>query len=361
MTAKNKYRSSKVDQASLKKVIAQYQNFSRSLDVYWEVQRKRHQDPEIEEIATTRSFEVLGIASEVDEFMHQVAPDTAPDDVNFQQFLDAYLASMRDDIFQCLDTEQQKLLNDFELCFLKTGMANAYCVNADVFGKPLDYFIAFINEGLYFALNQLFTGLIFEEMQGDLAKYRRDGKSAFEAAITLYLEPTSNNIEQVPLHLGDPEVDGELQAHLSSVTTIVLLFVCLHEFAHAFLKHHAIVSDARLSMLGDKKKNEAFEQQEETVAHNLEYEADEFAFRALMSRTQTAQSNWAHYFVLHLFFRYLEAIEKRTGNAISETHPAPETRAQRLKELLISEFPEDSYFESDIVRLDQIVEKWTKQ
>jgi hypothetical protein len=282
-------------------VVRQYQDLMKAHFGRWEVRRKREPDQEKEELRVSRSLEVLGLASEVDDFMQQIFPGTPPNDVTFEQFLEAYLISMRDDVHQCLTPEQVAFLGNVHLRFLTTGLANAQCVNADVSGQPLSYFLTFINEGLYFALNQLFTGLIFEELQGDLAEYRRDGTDAFEAAIRLYLEPHSTNIEAVPLELGDDEATGEVQAHLSSVTTIVLLFVSLHEFAHAWLGHHAFIEASHLAM-ANGTGFEAVQLEPNPAAWTLEFEADDFAFRALMSRTKSLESHWAHAFILYLFF-----------------------------------------------------------
>ncbi len=286
--------------------------------------------------------------------MRRVHPSTDLDDITFVQFLDAYVVSMRQDMRECLTGEQGHFLEKFHLRFLPTGHANAHCVNADVAGAKVPFFVAFINEGLYFALNQLFTGLILEELQGDLSDYRRDGHPAFEAAISLFLEPLSTNIDAVPLDLGQDEATGEVQAHLSSVTTIVLLFVSLHEFAHAWLGHHEICDAARLSMLSERDCDEGAPK-----AWNLEYEADAFAFRALMSRTVTVESQWAHGFVLYLFFAYLSEIERRLDAPLSVDHPPPKRRAEAILDILKATFPDATHLESDILRLNAFMTKWT--
>jgi hypothetical protein len=299
-------------------------------------------------------LDVLGLEDDVDMFMRRVHPNTHLDDITFVQFLDAYVVSMRRDMRECLTEEQECFLEKVHLRFLPTGNANALCVNADVAGAKVPFFVAFINEGLYFALNQLFTGLIFEELQGELFDYRRDGHPAFEAAIRLFLEPLSTNIDAVPLDLGHDEVTGEVQAHLSSVTTIVLLFVALHEFAHAWLGHHEICDAARLSMLAERASDEYT-----LNAWDLEYEADSFAFRALMSRTTTVESQWAHGFVLYLFFAYLSEIERRIDAPLSVDHPPPRQRAEAILDILKTTFPDATHLESDILRIDALMKKWT--
>ncbi len=338
------------------RVVAEYETLVRAHHEGWEVRRKRHPDPESERARVSRSLEVLGLEDDVDVFMRRVHPSTDLDDFTFLQFLDAYVVSMREDMRACLTKDQTHFLERFHLRFLPTGHANAHCINADVAGAKLPFFVAFINEGLYFALNQLFTGLIFEELQGELSDYRRDGHPAFEAAIRLFLEPLSANIEAVPLDLGQDEATGEVQAHLSSVTTIVLLFVSLHEFAHAWLGHHELCDAARLSMLvGRASDKNALKQWE------LEYGADDFAFRALMSRTATVESQWAHGFVLYLFFAYLSEIERRLDAPLSANHPPPAQRAEALVDILRDTFPDARHLENDILRIDALMTKWTGQ
>ncbi|MEP5083059.1 MAG: hypothetical protein ABJR46_16525 [Tateyamaria sp.] len=286
--------------------------------------------------------------------MRKLHLDTNLDDVTFLQFLEAYIVSMRNDMSSCLTDDQIQFLEKVHLRFLPTGLANAQCVNADVAGHRQPFFIAFINEGLYFALNQLFTALIFEELQGDLSAYQRDGNAAFEAAITLFLEPFSENIEAVPLDLGDDSAIGEVQAHLSSVTTIVLLFVSLHEFAHAWLGHHHVCDAAHLAMVTGKVP-----EQLASKVWDCEFEADDFAFRALMSRTRTVESQWAHGFVLYLFFAYLGEVERRIGKPLSPDHPPPKQRAAAVIKILRTTFPDAIHLESDILRLDALIKKWT--
>lgn len=346
--------NNETEETDVERVVRGYEALVRAHYDRWAVQRKRGVDPEREQTRVSQSLEVLGLNEDVDDFMRKIHPDTSLDDITFLQFLEAYVISMRSDMSSCLNDDQIQFLEKVHLRFLPTGLANAHCVNADVAGQRQPFFVAFINEGLYFALNQLFTALIFEELQGDLSAYRRDGSTAFEAAITLFLEPISENIEAVPLELGDDKASGEVQAHLASVTTIVLLFVSLHEFAHAWLGHHHVCDSSHLAMVtGDAPK------QQLSKAWECEFEADAFAFRALMSRTETVESQWAHGFVLYLFFAYLGEIERRIGKPLSLDHPPPKQRAAALIEILKTTFPDAIHLENDILRLDTFIEKWT--
>ena len=336
------------------RVIADYQKIARTRSIAWQVRRKRPLSTEREAIQNAKAAERLRLKEDPHAYMQTLFGDLRPEEVSFEQFTQAYLHSMHGDIAQCLTPDQAAFFERVHLRFLATGLANAQCVNADPAGRPLPFFLAFVNEGLYFALDQLFTALIFEEMQGDLATYRRDGRAAFEAAIRLYLEPHSKNIDTVPLELDDPAANGEVQAYRSSATTLVLQFVCLHEVAHAWLGHHDALDAAHLAMVEVARPSG----DETNAAQAAEFEADAFAYRALMRRTKTMESNWAHTFLLHLFFRYLDQIEDRIGHPLSSRHPKPLERSERLMSMFEKAHPGTQYWREDLKRLDGLVAKW---
>lgn len=344
--------------ADLEDVIARYRATTLANPLYWNVRRKRVADPEREALENAAGARTLGAGNAADVFMQEQFPGNLPKDITFAQFKQAYLHAMRDDIVQCLTPDQMAFFESVHLRFLPTGLTNACCVNADITGKPLGFHIAFVNEGLYFALNQLVTALIFEEMQGDLSHYKRDGSAAFEAAIRLYLEPTSTNIDTVPLSLDDPAATGEVQAYQASAVTLILTFVCLHEFAHAWLGHHRAVDTARLSLVEPEEDVTAGTVSE--TAKTQEFEADAFAFAALTSRTRTPESNWAHAFLIHLFFCYLDAIETRIGRPLSTLHPPPQERSRRIVLQFSSAFPGNGNWQAEIELLVAQVASWTK-
>ncbi len=325
----------------------------------WAVESRPKPDASgnVVEKITARSLDILGLGPDVDKFLQDLAPDADVRSLSFHQLLDLLLVSLRDDIAQCLSDDENHFFQSVHLHFLPTGLSNACCVNSDTNANPLGYFIAFLNEGLYFSLHQLFTALLFEELQGGLASFQRDGRDAFEAAIVLYLNPSPENIRALQHDVGDVDASGEIGAHITSATSLLLQFITLHEFAHAWLGHHQIIESQRLSMtaqVGSSKKNT-----ESKIMRELEFQADEFAFRALMKRTKSIQSQWAHCFAIYLFFCYLKILEDRIGTHLSDLHPPPLMRANRLREILKSTFPNDAHLESDLDRIDTMILKWT--
>ena len=344
---------------TLTDVVSEYQSVMSKRSEEWDVNLRPRPKIDISnvEIITARSLEILGLDPDIDKFLRGLAPDIDTDTLTFHQMLDLLLKSLRDDIEQCLDDDQKHFLQSVHLKFLKTGFTNACCVNADPNGTPLGYYVAFLNEGLYFSLRQLFTALLFEELQGELASYRRDGQTAFEAAIRLYLEPETENIEPIPEYVGDLNASGEIGAHITSATSLLLQFISLHEFAHAWLGHHEIIEAQRLAMSAQVVDGSSPDISE--LSKELEYEADEFAFRALMSRTRSTESHWAHCFAVHLFFCYLAELENRLGRPLSDLHPLPLLRSERLCQILKKAFPYEAHGESDLFRIDRLVKKWT--
>lgn len=344
---------------SIDDVILGYQRYAAAREQFWDANARPRPDiaPSEVEKVTARSLEVLGLEANSESFIGTIAPTLNPAELTFQQALKLLSTSLKDDIEQCLNEEQRSFLQNVHLRFLKTGLTNASCLNTDVTGEPLGYFITFLNEGLYFSLQQLFTALLYEELQGELAKYQRDGSDAFEAAIRFYIDPDPANIVPLAQYVGDTESSGEIGAHIDSAASLLLQFISLHEYAHAWLGHHDIIQAQNLFMAASVGASEA--SRGNAVHHELEFEADEFAFRALMSRTQTSESNWAHCFAIHLFFCYLAELEKRLGRQLSHLHPAPLRRSERLRAMLKSVHPESAHLEDDLFRIDAMVKKWT--
>jgi len=312
---------------------------------------------EFTKAATARTLDVLGLGDDIDDFVRSLDADADIRELSFHEALNVLEASLRNDIKQCLSDSEKLFFETVQIHFLPTGLHDACCVDSDVDGKKLGYFIAFLNEGLYFALVQLLTALVLEKVQGDLAKFRQDGRSDFEAAINLYLHPDPKNAKHTSPGLGRVDASGEMNAYIHSTASLLLQFISLHEFAHAWLGHHQILDVQNLSM-GARVVHVSNTETEE-LSRELEYAADEFAFRAIMRRTEEIQSHWAHCILIYLYFCYLDALEKRIGQKLSDRHPAPMKRANCIREILKQEFPDDTDYEAELDEIDALILKWT--
>lgn len=343
----------------LAKVITAYQVALKRGPNHWEIdQRPRPVIPMSEaEKVSDIALEHLGHGNDKRAFFQKLDPNLDFELATFQDLLEILAQSLQNDIEQCLDEEQNSLLSKVHLKFLETGIVNASCVNSSLDGSLLDGFIIFMNEGLYFSLRQLFTALLFEELQGELEEFRRDGTEVFNAAINLYIKPRAENVVPLPEYVGDLRASGEIASHVDSATSLLLQFVALHEFAHAWLNHHGILDAHRLAMAGKVVSNS--DPAQFTRSQELEYQADEFAFRALIKRTRTIESQWAHCFAIHLFFQFLNAIEEKLASPLSALHPPPLLRSKRIVTLLKEEFPEHQNLEADLARIDALIQKWT--
>lgn len=345
----------------IERVIAEYQTVLRTRQEHWNADQRPRPDASqssIEEI-TARSLEVLGLGDDVDAFLEKIAPGGNARGFSVQQTLELVAQSLRSDLAQCFSDEENEFFETFELHFLPTGYTNACCVNCDANGQPLGFFVAFLNEGLFFSLNQLFTALLFEELQGELAPHRRDGTADFDLAMNLYLNPTTNNIKPMTHDVGDKDVSGEIGASITSATSLLLQFISLHEFAHAWLGHHDIIATNRLALV--KLSTSSPSEDRSKQYQDLEYDADEFAWNALMKRTSSPRGQWANFFAVYLFFKFLDALERRIGASLSDIHPSPILRAERLRTLLMNALPNETHLAVDLDRIDAMVARWTEE
>lgn len=342
-------------------VVAEYQAVLRDRQELWQADQRpkpNASQSNIEKI-TARSLEVLGLDDDIDAFLENLAPGENARNFSLQQTLGLVAKSLRDDLVQCMSDEEIEFFEGFELHFLPTGYTNACCVNCDANGQPLGFFVAFLNEGLFFSLHQLFTALLFEELQGDLSDYRKDGTADFDVAVNLYLNPTENKIKPMAHDVGDKDASGEIGASITSATSLLLQFISLHEFAHAWLGHHDIIATNRLALVTHSTSSSADDRHSQF--HDFEYDADEFAWKALMKRTSSPQGQWANFFAVYLFFKFLDALEQRMGRPLSDMHPSPIKRAERLKALLMSALPGDAHLASDLDRIDVMVARWNRE
>lgn len=340
-------------------VIARYRQAFKRTSVDWDATRRPR--PTISQherdAVGQRTLEMLGFEGGTERFLQELMPASQPKDLGFHEVLELLAGSLRNDVAQCLTSDQEQFLETVHFKFLDVGLMNACCIAADVDGQPLDGYIVFLNEGLYFSLMQLFSAVVFEELQGDLLDFRRDGKEGFAQAVDMYLSPSHEKIRPNLGYVGDPEASAEIERHLASATTLVLQFVALHELGHALLGHHDTLSTQRLALAGAEIGAQAEQVWERN--HVLEYEADAFAFAALMARTQTIEAHWAHCFLVYLFFRYMAEVERKAGRPASRLHPNPMDRARAIKDLLLQAFPSEFEHAAVLKRADELITKWT--
>jgi len=241
------------------------------------------------------------------------------------------IESLTQDVADCLNEDELSTLTRCEWRMVDIGLTNALCTHTGADGKPLPGFLILMNQGLYFCIKLLVTAQIYEDMQGDFAQYRKSGLDVFAAACDLYVSETPEKINIGAVFTGDEKVDGAIEAHVSLGSILLMQFVGLHEVGHAHLGHSQALLSGRLSALS--AAGQAQPLASEAAHFEAEYEADAFAWNALVSRASKPENNLGNIYVIRLFFRFLHVIEIKTGKPISEYHPPPLDRASRLEHL----------------------------
>lgn len=302
-----------------------------------------------------RALDMLGQPADVDAFLSSLGHKGGFEQATVDDMFDLMAHSIVNDCAQCLGPNDAAFFASIPVSFRNIGLVNAVCVHAP--SAPTSFYIG-INEGLYYALQTLFTALVLEELRADLGASTSDGTETFHQAVDFYLEPQSAPTRHPIFQNADPKIAGEIQAYIASATTLMLQFVTLHEFAHATLGHHRILAKQNLkwATLGKGETVDTALGQD----RDAEFEADLFAFRALMARTKTVQSHWSHCSLIYVFFLFFDHIETRIGRAISELHPPPKDRAQRLATYLKEAFPSDAHQAENLIHLQGLIDKWTR-
>lgn len=268
---------------------------------------------------------------------------------------ETYLKSFRRDLDECVSLEQLPLHEKTAFSFMDIWTPNALCVISDVMGRPLEYPLIILDTRLFYVLQQLFTAVIFEELQGNLLQYKCDGSEAFKCACRLFKSPSSANVDQVQLVLPDANAQREVQAYLSMVTTITMQFIALHEFGHAWLGHHEQQSAARLLLIGEAEVSQ------DQIKFRHEFDADEFAMKALISRSKSVESNWANLYAIGYFFEFIAVLEGQDQYDFERTHPPAKERLTRLRNLLALEVGRAEEFQYLEERTRELISKWTNQ
>lgn len=271
------------------------------------------------------------------------------------------MESLVQDVADCLTEEQLPILRRCEWRMVDIGLTNALCTNQSVDGSELPGFIILINQGLYFCIKLLVTAQIYEDMDHDFLPYRKSGIDVFAAACDLYVSETPDKINVGAIFTGNEDVDGAIEAHVSLGSILLMQFVALHEVGHAQLGHNKAMGLGRLSALSAVgMTTEATSETTSLAAHHAaEFEADAFAWQRLAHRATSPENNLGNIYVIRLFFGFLDAIENKIGKRISEYHPLPKIRAQRLEQLFSPDGLTDQQ-KAIFDRQDALINGWSE-
>ena len=338
-------------------VISEYRDFQmRVSSVRWNLNPRKAVSDRYADDAMAATLVNLGIDQSPKEFLDSIGAHDVPEGT-LDPLYEIYMRSLRDDIADCLTPEQQAVFERTAMTFLPIGKSEAMCVAEDTRGNRLDGSLIIVNDGLYYVLQQLFTALIFEELQGDLAMYHRDGSEAFKWAYRLFANPSSALVGRVQLELEDPAAQGEAQSYLSRVTTKTMQFIGLHEFAHVWLGHHELQGRYRLFLTGNQDRAE---EEPSASAINDEYEADAFALRRILDQSSSNISRWANFYAISYLFEFFSVLEDRGDHLNSNSHPPARDRLARLQAIMAAEVGGADEFAYLGKRSHELTEKWSK-
>lgn len=331
----------------------------------WSLSRVANPDQNYEEEKFMKVLEYLGesysnIKNDVDEYRGILSGDDL-----FSSQLKILSKSLKEDIENFTNGAYNELLVGTDLSFLPTGRFGGFALSHDDFESKLDGYVIGINEGLYFCLQLLAKALVFEYMDGDYLIYKKSGSGLYRNAINLYINPSSNFLNEIFFEGLPPEIDGELSAILSSIAMVMLQFIVLHEFGHIVNNDFSVMGIYKLYLQGegqdeneqkiDKIRNASKFQEKHW---NSEYLADEFAILAMSKKSKSNVSAWANFIAIYTLFHWFNDVQVTSGKIVSELHPPPMARAERLLSHMKNSVPGWEDYSKEIDWIDGKVKEW---
>lgn len=282
-------------------------------------------------------------------------------DIDFDELISKLSPSLLEDIRDCTDEKYHKILENTYVSFIPYNNFSAFCTGKDNFREPLDGYIICINQGLYFCLSLLSKAFVFENLQGDLTPYYRDGTIDYQRSINLYFKPNRKDLSAIFMGFEDipASIYGQVSAYHSAITTMMLQFIALHEFGH--IVHKDVDNIALNNMYLAAIVGEEQIVVSDTVSQELwqaEYKADAFAMRALSSRSNNSSAAWANFLTIYLFFTWIADIERVKKEILCPYHPPPIKRAQKLLLVMHELYGINQEVQEMIDRINEWSQKW---
>lgn len=325
----------------------------------WVLHAQGDLSDEYERAKLTASLAALGNPVSVENIQREFGIEHLDGRASMIQLGRILVESLTQDVADCLSDEEHVTLRRCQFQMIDIGETNALCTDRNVNGGTLPGYVILLNQGLYFCLKLLTTAQIYEDMRGDLAKYKQSGAPLFSTAVDLFITERPDKLNVGAVFTGDEKADGEIEANVSKGSILLMQFIMLHEVGHAHLKHNELLEQTRLNALAGLGRASVTKDElaKQGQYHKAEFEADAFAWKALVRRANSPISNFANLYCIRLFFQFLDAIEKKLGRPICAFHPSPKLRAARLVEMFAPDgLDEDQQYLFD--RQDAILKRW---
>lgn len=270
--------------------------------------------------------------------------------------------SLKEDISVYTNNQYDDTLHKTGLGLLECGSIHAGCVRVNDYGKVLDGYGIFINIGTYYALQLIAKHMIIENFENDFASYRREAPEFLDLAADIYFTQDSDLTKEIFFYDYPDEVQAEAGAAQSSVAIKVLQFIALHELGHIVNGDFEIMGFHSRFMHEKDKHTDLPESIDIGKSHEEEYAADRFALNALFDNDISPLSKWSSFYPIFFFLVWLDAIEQKVGQKLSNLHPNAISRAKRLQERLLELTEGEDYgylnhLENIIIKLNQ----WSRQ
>jgi hypothetical protein len=286
----------------------------------------------------------------------------SPED-EFNKILSRVAESLKDDLYVYTNKKYDDILYKIGFGILECGTIHAGCVRVNDYGKTLDGHGIFINIGTYYALQLIAKSIIIENFENDFESYRRDASEFIDLASNIYFTQTSNPTREIFFYDYPDDVQVEASAAQSSVVIKVMQFISLHELGHIvngdfeIMGFHARFMNSKPDVSINLPKDVDVEQ-----SHEEEYAADLFALNALFDNDSSHISKWSSFYTIYYFLIWLDSIEKKLGQKLSNLHPNSIVRAKRLQRKLLELTDGKDY--GYIKHLDNIIiklDKWSRK
>jgi len=278
--------------------------------------------------------------------------------INRKHFMFKELSkSLRLDIEGYVDCSFHKTLTETEIGFLPTGSFEAYCINQDQNEQVIEGFVICLSQGLYFSLQLLFKSLVLENIDGELSKYRQSGSTSYSYAINLFFDPTFSFDTELFFNGLSADIQGELAAYQHNLSTIILKFVTLHEFAHIINNDLDILKINKIKYFSD----EILESTLDSNTHwKAELKADEFALNSICPKSMDSIGAWANFSQIYLFLFFISDIEEIRDHGLSATHPPSRYRAKYLLKIMTDKFHQSDDAKDNIKWVENAILRWRK-
>lgn len=327
-------------------------NARREHDAWWLVS-ERTGTPESRRAKLRATLRYFGQDTKFDALSD--ALETAPAKSDLSPELRGLLDQLVSDLADYVRPGDLHLYRRTHFGMLPLSSVDGFCVNRTLTGEQLDGYLVVINEGLWICAQLLAKAFVLENLGGEFEKFKRPGRTEFDAALSHYLWPSVVNVNKVFFENVPPDVEGALSAAQSSMAILIMQFVVLHEVGHVVGQDFDLLGAYRLHL--DHASNAP---PTATDQHWIaEYAADVYSLQTICDRSGTDVSRWANFITVYVFFNWLARVEVLTKRPLCPLHPPPSERGERLLQWMLARYPGVSEADEFLKQTESILAAWS--